>query len=313
MKMKKMSGRFKNLILITAMAASVLSGCMKNRDDDAENALNVYYVNNEETGIVFEKYMVQANMDDTDAVIKELLVQMETMPEKLEYEAPIYGPINLLSYSYSGGLLTLDFDTTYSETEATTEILDRAAMVRTLTQIPGVDNVAFLVGGVPLKDSNDNIIGNMSADSFVYNAGNEINTYEKVELVLYFASEDGKSLIPVYRSVVYNSNILMQRLVIEQLLHGPNNDVAYPTLNPQTKINSVSVRDGVCYVDFDNNFLSQPNMVSADVAIYSLVNTLCAITDVNKVQISVGGNTSVMFMESISLGTVFERNLDIVK
>ena len=304
--------RMINCILCFAMVTSVV-GCGHQTNGEDPGIVQVYYVNSDESGLIFQDYKINASLEDTDSVIDELLVQMETMPEKLEYEAPITGPINLRSYSYSGGLLTLNFERTYFEADDVTEILDRAAMVRTLTQVPGVDYVTFQVGGTPLSDSEGNIIGNMSADSFVYNAGNEINTYEKVELVLYFTTEEGKKLLPVYRSVVYNSNILMTRLAIEQIISGPNNDVSYPTINPQTKINSVSVRDGVCYVDFDNSFLIQPYTVSAEVAIYSLVNTICAISDVNKVQISVGGSSDVVFMESISLNTVFERNLDIVK
>jgi germination protein M len=311
--MRSVTKRLINLILCLLLIVSTLLGCSESAALDSEKVVQVYYINNDETGILFENYEVKADMEDTTAVIEELLDRMQTMPEKLEYEAPIYGPIKLLSYSYNTGLLTLNFDSSYVETDSTIEILDRAAMVRTLTQIPDVENVAFMIAGNPLTDVNGNIIGNMSADSFVYNAGNEINTYEKVELVLYFATEDGKKLVPVYRSVVYNSNIPMQRLAVEQILKGPNTDVAFPTLNSQTKINSVSVRDGVCYVDFDNNFLIQPHAVTPDVAIYSLVNTLCAITDTNKVQISVGGSSDVIFMETVSLGTVFERNLDIVE
>lgn len=303
-----------NLILcVMLLSACLISSCSKPGLVDDEKRIQVYYLNSEETGIIFQNYEVKADLSDTDAVIEELLVQMETMPEKLEYEAPISGVVHMLSYTLNGGLLTLNFDGRYNENDKTTEILDRAAIVRTLIQVEGVEYITFMVSGKPLTDSNGNIIGNMNADSFVYNAGNEINTYEKVELVLYFATEDGTELIPVYRSVVYNSNILMQRLAIEQLLGGPNTDLAYPTLNPQTKINSVSVRDGVCYVDFDNNFLISNGIVKPEVAIYSLVNTICAITDTNKVQISVGGNTDSLFMETISLNTVFERNLDIVK
>lgn len=311
--MNIMLKRVINCILCLAIVTTSVAGCGNQNKEPDPSVVQVYYVNSDESGIIFQDYKINASLDDTDSVIDELLIQMETMPEKLEYEAPIYGPINLLSYSCSGGLLTLNFDSTYFEADSVTEVLDRAAMVRTLTQIPGVDYVTFQVAGAPLTDSEGNIIGNMSSDSFVYNAGNEINTYEKVELVLYFTTEEGKQLMPVYRSVVYNSNILMTRLAIEQIISGPNNDVSYPTINPQTKINSVSVRDGVCYVDFDSNFLIQPYAVSAEIAIYSLVNTICAISDVNKVQISVGGSTDVVFMESISLSTVFERNLDIVR
>jgi len=131
--------------------------------------------------------------------------------------------------------------------------------------------------------------------------------------MLYFANEDGTALQPVYREVVYNSNISMERLAVEQLLKGPNTDIAFATLNPDAKLNSITVRDGVCYVDFDTSFLTQPNNVTSEVAIYSLVNTLVNITEVNKVQISINGETNVTFMENMNLSTMFERNLDIVQ
>ena len=305
--------RFANLILCLMLVAFCLTSCSNVQEEDDPNRVEVYYLKSDENGMVCENYHVCSDMSDTKAVIEELLAKMRTMPEKLEYEAPIYGPVNLVNYSLNGNVLTLDFASSYTTTEKTTEILDRAAMVRTLTQVPGVEYVTFTVERSPLLDGNGNIIGNMSADSFVYNAGNEINTYEKVELVLYFATDDGQELIPVYRSVVYNSNILMQRLVIEQLLKGPNTDLAMATLNPQAKINSVSVRDGVCYVDFDEGILTKVGNADPKVALYSLVNTLCETADVNKVQISVNGQTSVTFMEKISLDKIFERNLDIVR
>ncbi|WP_035773493.1 GerMN domain-containing protein [Butyrivibrio sp. VCD2006] len=305
--------RLANLILCVMLLAFCLTSCANTDKEEDPNSVQVYYLKSDEAGMVCEDYHVLSDMSNTKAVIEELLAKMRTMPEKLEYEAPIYGPVNLLDYSLNGNVLTLNFAGSYTATEKTTEILDRAAMVRTLTQVPGVEYVTFTVERSPLLDGNGNIIGNMSADNFVYNAGNEINTYEKVELVLYFATDDGEELIPVYRSVVYNSNILMQRLAIEQLLKGPNTDLATATLNPQTKINSVSVRDGVCYVDFDSGIMAQQGNVNPKVALYSLVNTVCETADVNKVQISVNGQTNVTFMEKISLDKIFERNLDIVR
>ena len=66
-------------------------------------------------------------------------------------------------------------------------------------------------------------------------------------------------------------------------------------------------------MDFDAGFLNQQGTVDPKVALYSLVNTVCETADVNKVQISVNGQTSVTFMEKISLDKIFERNLDIVR
>ena len=48
-----------------------------------------------------------------------------------------------------------------------------------------------------------------------------------------------------------------------------------------------------------------------EVTLYSLVNSLVELPNVNKVQISINGETNVVFRETYNLSTVFERNLDI--
>ena len=154
----------------------------------------------------------------------------------------------------------------------------------------------------------------MNADQFIDNAGNEINTYEKVKLTLYLADEEGDNLKAVTRTVVYNSNISMERLVVDQLIAGPSeNESAFPTINPDTRVVSVNVQDGICYVNFDSAFLTQIYNVTSEVAIYSLTNSLVELTNVNKVQISINGDSNVNYKENISLSTVFERNLEIVE
>lgn len=102
-----------------------------------------------------------------------------------------------------------------------TEILNRASIVRTLSQVKDVQYVSFLVEGEPFVDASGSVVGVMSADTFIDNAGNEINTYEKVKLQLYFADEDGTGLQAVSRTKVYNSNISLERLVMEELIAGP--------------------------------------------------------------------------------------------
>ena len=86
----------------------------------------------------------------------------------------------------------------------------------------------------------------------------------------------------------------------------------YPTLNPETKVLSVTINDGICYVNLNETFLTQLNNASAEVVIYSVVNSLIELPSVNKVQISVNGKTDVLYRETVNLSTVFERNLDLV-
>lgn len=271
----------------------------------------IYYVNKEETKIFSVEYGSETR--DTEALLGELLEQLGTTGERMEYIAPLAGDFALLGYTLDNGQLTLDFDEQYKKMDVIREVLVRAAIVRTLTQIPGIDYVAFTIHGEMLTNDAGVAVGTMAADTFIDNAGNEINAYEKVNLRLYFANETGDGLVEENRrNVVYSSNISLEKLVVEQLLKGPMAQGAYPTINPLTKILSVNIKDGVCYVNFNEEFLNQPYNVSTDVTIYSITNSLVELPNVNKVQISVSGETDILYRENVSLNNVFERNLDLI-
>ena len=311
--MKKIAYSIKNRILAVLVALVLfVTGCVGASTAPGGDGFKIYYVNNNETGIVAVDYEIISNPSNIHAVIDELIGQLETMPERHQYEAPLTGNAHLLGFDISDKLLTLNFDIHYTDITGTIEILDRAAIVRTFTQLDDIEYVSFLVEGNPLTDRDGNIVGNMSSDTFIFNVGNEINTYEKVELKLYFANAEGKKLVPVFRSVVYNSNISMEKLAVEQIISGPNTNICFPTISKDTRVNSLSVRDGVCYIDFDQAFLNEPYNVTAEVAIYSIVNTIAELSDVNKVVFSVNGAQSFTFKDTQMSGA-YERNLDIIE
>lgn len=273
--------------------------------------IKIYYVNNEETKIVEREYV--SGTTDGRLLMEELLEQLTHISEKMDYETLLGKEISVEGHTLDNGLLTLDFGESYHNLKGTREILVRASIVRTLTQIPDVERMAFTVRGEQLTDAAGAAVGVMAADTFIENAGNEINAYEKVDLKLYFANETGDSLVEENRrNVVYNSNISLEKLVVEKLVEGPTTEGAYPTVNPTTKIVSVNVKDGTCYVDLNNDFLSQPYNVASDVTIYSITNSLVELSNVNRVQISVNGESNISYRENISLNNVFERNLDIL-
>lgn len=280
---------------------------------DTDRVKIIYYVNNAETGVGMYEYEMRAEAEEEE--LDELIKQLETLPAKLEYKPPLEMGFHLLSYRLEDAILYLDVSEEYHNLSPTTEVLARAALVRTLSQAPGVSYVMITVEGNQLYDNLGNVVGLMAADQFIDNAGNEINAYERVSLRLYFANEEGTGLVATTRTIAYNTNIPMERLVMDELLAGPGTEVAdvvYPTINPSTKVVSVSVRDGICYVDLDENFLTQIYNVSSDVTIYSIVNSLAELSGVNKVQISINGETNILYRENTSLTTVFERNLDLI-
>lgn len=296
-----------------AVLLPVLLGVACGRKELPEDGMlyNIYYVDNDETKTVTREYFSETS--DTKMLLNELLVQLGTISSKLEYQAPLASGFDLVGYTIDNGQLIMNFDEHYKEMNITKEVLMRAAIVRTVTQVPGIDYVSFTVQGEMIADSSGTAIGTMSADSFIDNAGNEINAYEKVNLRLYFADEDGTGLVEENRrNVVYSSNISLEKLVVEKLVEGPASEGAHPTINPLTKIVSVTVKDGICYVNLGEEFLNQPYKASAEVTIYSITNSLVELSNVNKVQISINGETNVSYREKIDLSGVFERNLDLL-
>lgn len=297
--------------VILIMGLCLCTACANRSAGREGTAYQIYYVSNDETKIVEREYMSQTT--DTELLFEEVLGQLATIPEKVEYETPLASEISVRGHTLDNGLLTLDFDESYKNLYGIREILVRASIVRTMTQLPGVERVTFTVGGEQLTDRTGTAVGIMTADTFIENAGNEINAYEKVNLRLYFANETGDRLVEENRrNVVYNSNISLEKLVLEKLVEGPMAEGAYPTINPTTKIISVTVQDGTCYVNLNNDFLSQPYNVASDVTIYSITNSLVELPNVNRVQISINGETNLSYRENMSLNTLFERNLDIL-
>lgn len=296
---------------VLALGLFLCTACGNRHQAQDGVSYKIYYVNNEETKIVEQEYV--SGTTDGGLLLEELLEQLTHISEKMEYETLLGKEISVEGHTLDNGLLTLDFDEGYKNLRGTREILVRASIVRTLTQIPGVERVAFTVRGEQLTDAEGAAVGVMAADTFIENAGNEINAYEKVDLKLYFANGTGDSLVEENRrNVVYNSNISLEKLVVEKLVEGPVTEGAYPTVNPATKIVSVNVKDGTCYVDLNSDFLSQPYNVASDVTIYSITNSLVELSNVNRVQIAVNGETNISYRENMSLNNVFERNLDIL-
>ena len=249
-------------------------------------------------------------------MIVEVLTLLCSVPENKELKATLSGGINIINYSLDEGQVTVSLGEKYKELSKTTEVLTRAAVVRSLTQIPEVEYVMITIAGEPLMDMAGNPLGIMTADMFVDNEGEQMNSYEKVTIRLYFANETGDGLIPINRELLHNidvSNISMEKLVVEQLIAGPANDESYPTINPDTKLLGVTVKDGICYVNLDSTFLTPVNQVTSDVTIYSITNSLVELSNINKVQISIDGKKNVKFRDKYNLTTIFERNLQLLQ
>lgn len=301
----------KKILLGLCVAILVLlAGCGEEEPPEGSTCYTLYFISNDSTKLITKEYWTTTT--DEGKLFEELRTELTKVPEKLEYTPPFGNHVVLRKWKSQNGRLLLDFEPSYGKLAPDTEVLTRAAIVKTFTQIKGVNYVSFQVEGRDLEDNLGKLVGAMYSDSFIYNEGAQINSFEEITLNLYFANEEGDALVKTEKTIMYNTNVAMERVILEQLIAGPKGKKIYATLNPDTKVVSVVVKDGVCYVNLNNTFLTQMYSVTPEVVIYSIVNSLCEVSGINKVQISVDGDTSIVFREKMQLNATYERNLDLL-
>ena len=302
------------LLCVLVLCVFFLNACGKTEEEsEEEGAYRIYYLNKAETALVYQTYQPQSGVGDAESLLPELLQKMAEVPKSEDWHAALQMDFKVQNGFLDGNQIVLSVDPSYKDMSATREVLVRAALVRTLVQIPGVDGVSMRIGEEPLLDNSGNPIGVMQSDTFVDNEGAEINAYDQASLHLYFADETGTILVETTQNVIYNTNISMERLVVESLIAGPEGKEIYPTLDPDTRILSVTDTDGVCYVNLSSEFLNAVGKVTPEVTLYSIVNSLAELKDVHRVQFMVNGDSQVLYREMIRLDNSFSRNLDIVK
>lgn len=276
----------------------LLTGC--DEDQEQKSSYVLYYVDEEHSIVESKEFEPEA--EETLAMVEEVLQKAD-----LRKEAAI------VNYSLEGEVLRLDFAPTYRQMQPVDEMLNRAAIVKNFVQIPGISSVQFLVEGEDLLDTKGNAIGPMTGENFLEYSGKDITAYQYGTLKLYFADKNGKKLVEEERSLYYPSNSSIERVVVEQLIRGPKTENSQAVLSPSTKIVGVSVSDGIAYVNLGEKFLSEPITVEETLPIYAIVNSLVATGNVQKVQISVNGDTKCTFGQSMKLDQLYEQNLELVK
>lgn len=291
----------------------VIAGCKSSNANKTENnnEYNIYYINRLGTSLMTKTY--QATSTEVEDLVNEIIEYMNTEPSSADLSCAKPEQLNIEKKEINNNTIDFYFNAAYNELEKNQEILYRAALVKTITQIKGINYVRFFVSEQPLLDSNGKNIGIMMASDYIENIDDAISSVSTTKLKLYFANEDGSKLRPLDVDVYYSSNLSLERVVVEQLIKGSGVTGYNRTLPESMRLLSISVKDGICYVNLDGTFLTQLVNVSDSVPIYSIVNSLTELDGVNAVEISVNGSNKNMFRDIISLSTTFTKNEEIVE
>ncbi|MBR5635374.1 MAG: GerMN domain-containing protein [Pseudobutyrivibrio sp.] len=305
--MKRLFCRLLGLMLVCSLMISFVS-CGKKSDGHSSK---IYYVNTDKTNITAVDYSFTAT--STEGQIREAINMLGKDTENIDYITTIPSGLDLKRWKLNDGTLELYFVGDYDSLDVYTEVLVRAAIVKTLVQIDKVKSVSFYINNAPLIDLNGETVGAMTADTFIDDFGQETDSLLSTELKLYFASADGMSLVSENRQVYYSRNVSIEKIVMEQLLKGPDDSRLLSALPAGTKLNSISVSEnGVCIANFDATIETPITGITEKVTLYSIVNSLTELDSIKQVQILVNGETPHMSNVDVDLATAVSRNDDII-
>lgn len=307
--MRTRISRFLLLLLGVFFMAAALSGCAKKKGPEEifgpeQGIYRIYYLDSAQLSLGVSPYKAEAT--EIDDIINELKDKLETKDPEIELIPVFDENVEIVDISRNANLITVSVNDQYQRMTPNREILCRAAIVKTLTQIPGVDYVTFDCEGHSLVDSYNNPLGVFAGSDFVDSISN-VNSFEKVTLILYFAEETGTALVKETRDVTYNMNNSLERLVVEQLINGSSQGRGN-VIPKDVRINNVSVQDMTAYVNLNSAFLNSDVEVADYIPIYAITNSLTELQTVSRVQITVNGSADVMYRNSISLSEAFERD-----
>lgn len=295
------------IICFFAITIILLVACKKEETPDSY----VYYLNAEGTSIVKGEYDWDAKdpMDAADNILKG----MRNPKDSVVHRSALPKDLKILSMDLEDVTLKIDFNEQFRSIKRQEEVLLCAAMVGSLSQIVGVQFVEFTIEGEPLRDGAGEVIGAVSEADFVRDIGEELNAYTEKNLHLYYTNSKGDSLVEEIVSVRCNNNIPIEKIIVEQLQKNPKtkgNRVAIPQ---SAKLLGVSLKDDVCYINFDDGLLQPIPDVTAEVTIYSIVNSIIDGGIANAVQISINGEKEIKFQDVVDLNTPLEKNDEIVQ
>jgi hypothetical protein len=149
-----------------------------------------------------------------------------------------------------------------------------------------------------------------------FNPPREEESYSpRLTINVYFARTGPEKILAAEeRTIIAGNPGNALKSAMEELLAGPSQDYHYPVIPAGTKLLVSRVADGVAEIDLSKEFLDNAldNRILDEYIIYSIVNTLTEIPDINGVTFFIGGKR-IKTYGNIDLSIPLIHNPDLIE
>lgn len=304
-------------VLLSILMIFTLAGCTKEEpievveEELQEGNIYLYYINGSTYELEREQYTLQKNITPSDQVNTILKYMIDGNPGN--QTNIMSSAITVIRYSYDEEhrMVRLNINSANELDDEYFVVLAKQAITKTLCQLDYVDAIQLEIydSSNILEDTKYEIY-----DEASFVDAEEVGSFlQKGTITIYFANETGDMLLEYGKSVEITNNVSLEQIVVESLITGPLREGYGQTIPEGTTLKRISVKDGTCYVDLSGDFNMPLDTCKDYVTIYSLVNSLCELPTISKVQFLIDGQKQEFYRETYPMDGIFEFQEELVE
>lgn len=271
---------------------------------------NMYYINAGTNTIEPEKRVVNLVNDNT-LMFNSVVDEYASGPKNSNSGLILPPEIKIIDKMYMDSTAYIDLGGGYNTLAPNLKVLCTGAIVYTLTDLSFINNVCISVEGVPVKnDSGENFV--MNRENVKNNPSIDPEKTDRQTVRLYFADNSGK-LVAEERIIEVKQSLTLENQIVEQLIAGPERSTLSPTIPPSTQIKDIKTEEGICYVNLTQTFIRNTSPSTEKITIYSIVNSLTELDNVNRVQFLIEGEKLNEYGGDIDFSKPFDRDESLIR
>lgn len=271
------------------------------------STVSLYYVSND-----FELIKIPKNIElnEETIMVEEVLDNLYMDIAKDNLKATLSEEIDILDIDIKNNVASINFSDHFNDLNNQEKLLARGSIVWSLTSLDFIQGVIIKVNDIVINSETNHDFGVMNKQNMIINDNLSTNTTSEYQIVnLYFSDNFSEALVAERRLIAVEANKPQERTILEQLIGGPQTTHYLSTIPKETKINDViTTIDGICYVNLNHEFVSKHSggETAELLTIYSIVNSLCQLNHVSKVQFLIDGERLELYKGFLDFSKPFE-------
>lgn len=270
------------------------------RDDSLDRLhrdFTVYYASPDRRYLIGQE--VSVHISSPEELPGQLLELLLTPPSGSGLRSALPEGTRFQSIAVENGLCTVDVSSEFENRRyynMSAQCLSLLSVVNTLTGLEGIERVEFTVdGNLLIRYGSLFIDAPLERDE--RGVGPVRTGLGELDAILYLVHGPEKLLMPTPARVRRSTTVPLPELLVRSLLQDPGTNGIRSCIPEGTRLNGVTVTDETCFVDLSEQYLNDPaNLRSAGRVIAA---TLCALDEVDRVQILVNGAVPAEFDEEL--------------